>query len=439
MFKRLRAFMERRTTAYKHTSQAAIYPVRSQAGPTVTQYGAMTLAGYYAGIRVLSSAFAQMPWRVYRIDRNEASTGVSITRQHAIDHPVDRLLRVRPNYEMNPSTFKELMIHWVMSWGNAYAEIERDSNGIVRGLWPIEPWRVTVRRRYGDQGNRNEDLYYQVTNYNDTPLYFNPGDLLHFRNQGDDIEGWSIVRLAANALGLYSAEQESMSSTLRNSAKLSGVMTPPGGASIPADKLGALEESFRSKMQGSANHGQVWFASKGLNFQSMQIPNTDMQLLESRKFSVIEICRFLGVPPTKVYDLERSTFNNVEQMNIDFLVDTVGPWVCRFEEEANYKLITRPRLFESRMDTTSLTRADAKSRMDYYKGLHSMGAINSDEIRAGEDMNPIPDGSGKQYFIQTNMAPLDSFMGEQPDTQPAIGRNPEPDRLEAPEEETADA
>ena len=76
----------------------------------------------------------------------------------------------------------------------------------------------------------------------------------------------------------------------------------------------------------------------------------DQQALESRQFSVQEICRWFSVSPYLVADLSRATFSNIENLFIQFKVLTLSQWLSRWtqdfwrcvltpEEKADYGVI----------------------------------------------------------------------------------------------------
>lgn len=95
----------------------------------------------------------------------------------------------------------------------------------------------------------------------------------------------------------------------------------------------------------------------------MTINPADSQLLETRAFNVIDICRFFGVSPVKAFDLSKSSYNTIEQMQIAFLTDTLQPLLEKFEEEFKRKLFkpSEADLIDVRFSTAPLLRADKQS------------------------------------------------------------------------------
>lgn len=60
-------------------------------------------------------------------------------------------------------------------------------------------------------------------------------------------------------------------------------------------------------------------------FKQISLSSTDMQFLESRKFTVREICRFFGVHPSFVFDDTSNNYKSAEMANVAFLSNTLNP------------------------------------------------------------------------------------------------------------------
>lgn len=387
----LRALMQRITKP--QNNQGGFPLVLRAVGKSVTEETALTVAAYQCCVRVVSETIGQMPWRVH--ERTSAGQRV------AEYHPADRLLNRIPNYEIDGAVWRELMVRWCMSWGNAFNEIVRDASYRPIELWPIEPWRVTPLRADGA-------LWYVIQQPTGGTVTLPAADVLHFRGLGDDLMGLSVLQYMARALGLSMAQEESMASQMENGARISGILRPPGAGSFTREKSDQIAEAWKAQNVGSKNHGKVYFINQGLDYTPLSMPNTDAQLLESRQFSVIDICRFCRVPPHKVFDLTRATFSNISHQSLEFQVDTIGPWVVKFEQQANRKLISPAvsgRYF-SKINTNAILRMDPDTRSNWYTKLRDLGVMNPNQICALEDYDTLgPDGD--IHLVPVNMQTLE--------------------------------
>lgn len=123
-----------------------------------------------------------------------------------------------------------------------------------------------------------------------------------------------------------------------------------------------------------------------------------------------EICRIFGVPPHMCMDLEKATFSNIEQQSAEFVRDCINPLSVRIEQALYRDLLTtaEQREYYYKFNTNGLLRGDTASRTSYYNSMRQNGIMNADDIRELEDMNPLPDGLGRIYFINGNMLPLEN-------------------------------
>ena len=146
-----------------------------------------------------------------------------------------------------------------------------------------------------------------------------------------------------------------------------------------------------------------------MKFHSVGIPPEQAQFLETRKYSVNEVCRLFKVPPHLVGDLEKATFSNIEHQSIDFVVHSVSPWVTRWEQSLQQALILPSEQSEIfiRFNLDGLLRGDYKSRMEGYAIGRQNGWLSANDVRSLEEMNRIPtEEGGDLYLINGNMLPL---------------------------------
>ena len=132
-------------------SGAWTYTGPSSAGPSVNQASSLTYSAVWSAVRAISEGVASLPLQVFRRDQNGGRT-------KALDHPLYKILHDSPNPEMGSLIFRETIMGHVLTWGNGFAEIERDARGNVVALWPLRP---DVCQPVRDE---NGDLFYQYGN-----------------------------------------------------------------------------------------------------------------------------------------------------------------------------------------------------------------------------------------------------------------------------------
>lgn len=363
------------------------------AGVEVDEWNAMTYSAVWACVRLIAETVGSLPFYLYR---HLPDGGKELAR----DHPLWRVLVDQPNPEMSPMTFHETLEAHVLLWGNSYAQIQRDGGGRPVALWPFAPNRVKPMR------DENGVLYYHYTpSAGGQPKDYLAQDVWHVPGLGfDGIMGYSVISMARQSLSLGLASEKYGASFFGNGAMPKGALKHPGELSEPA-RIN-LRRTWEDTHQGTGNANRIAILEEGLDFQQIGISPEDAQFLETRQFQVAEVCRWFNVPPHMIRDLSRSTNNNIEQQSIDYGTYTIRPRLVRREQETKRKLLLESdqRAFFPKYDMDELLRGDMASRYAAYNIGRLGGWLNSDEIRAKENMNPIPDGKGKEYLVPSNMA-----------------------------------
>lgn len=370
----------------------AFYFGSSVSGKTVNPRTAVQVSTVYACVRVIAETIASLPFAVYE----ETDAGA----RKATDHHLYRLLHDEPNPEMTSFVMREVMLSHLLLWGNSYSQIIRSGKNKVVGLYPLLPDRMEVDR------DSHGTLTYTYTTTEGDQIKLSPSDVLHIPGLGfDGIMGYSPIALEKNAIGLGIAAEEYGSKFFQNGARPSGVLTHPNTVKDPK----RLRDSWNAAYGGSSNGGKVAILEESMTFTPISIPNNEAQFLETRKFQVEEICRIYRVPPHLVCNLERATFSNIENQSIDFAVHTIRPWLVRIEQAMNRALFAESEKghFYVQFNIDGLMRGDYKSRMEGYAIARQNGWMSANDIRALENMNPIPDDQGgSDYLVNGNMVPI---------------------------------
>jgi phage portal protein, HK97 family len=372
----------------------------STSGKNVNEFTAMQTTAVYACVRILSEPLAALPLQLYRY--------TSGGKERVYDHPLYHLLHDEPNPEMTSFIFRETLMSHLLIWGNAYAQIIRDKLGRVQGLYPLRPDKMTVCR------DENGQIYYIYTKTTDENPAIKPygqvplrkDEVLHIPGLGfDGLVGYSPIAMARNAVGMTMACEEYGASFFANGASPSGVLEHPGVLKDPAK----VRDSWNAVYQGSANAHKVAVLEEGMKYQQIGIPPEEAQFLETRKFQLNEIARLYRIPPHMIGDLDKSSFNNIEQQSMEFVKYTLDPWVIRWEQ-AMQKALFLPeekKQFFLKFNVNGLMRGDYESRMTGYSIGRQNGWLSANDIREMEDMNPVPDEEGGNlYLVNGSMTKL---------------------------------
>ncbi len=306
------------------------------------------------------------------------------SRQEYRTSPLWAMLHNRPNPEMSAMAFKETMVGWALTWGNAYAEIERDMAHRPTSIWPITPDRVRPLRA------ANGAIVYEVNNGRAGEKTYIPAeDMYHLHGLGSDgLTGYSVVSLAARSIGTGLASDTFINSFYSNNTVLGGVLEHPGKLSPEA--YDRLKKSWEERHKGPAAAYKPAILEEDMKWHTIGMPLKDAEFLENRKFTVTEICRWFGVPPHKVADLERATYSNIEHQSIEVVTDAIMPWAVRLEQEADYKLVgarNQGTVF-TKLNLKGLLRGDSKTRAEFYQAMRHRAVRARGRRRSGAGADP---------------------------------------------------
>jgi HK97 family phage portal protein len=374
------------------------------AGEHVTPRSALNISTFFCGVQTIADEIATLPYKVHQ------RTGES--RRIATDHPAYRLLATRPNREQTAFQFWWWLVAATLIWGNGYAVIRRRGGagtGTPVALWPVHPSRVKMFYREVDgQFGKFERRFYAIKGAAGEQAVEVPDvDMFHiWRFTIDGETGVGILEAMADTLGVAQAMQRYSGAFFKNGATPLGVLKTV--QKLSDEQMSGLKRWWDTKLGGSgAAHG-VEVMPHGIEFTQIGVDPSSAQLLDSRKFSVEEFARFLKMPSSRLGSMEKSTYNNREQDQLQFVQSTLTPWLRCVEQEADYKLFTLRESdagYYTRFNVNGLLRGDHASRSKYYQTGRLGGWLSANEIRAMEDMDGIGD-EGDTYLVQGQMRDL---------------------------------
>ena len=359
-------------------------------GIDVNEWTALNNSVVFACVRILSETLATVPCHLY--ERKERG------KERAYSHALYRVLHDQANPEMSAFTMFETMQGHLGTWGNAYAEQQRNRAGDVVAIWPLRPDLT-----YADRV-RNKLVYRTVIGGKG---YVLPQDkVLHIGGLGfDGIVGYSPISMARQTIGLSAGAEKYGAKFFGNNARPGGFLKHPGKLSPEAQKR--LVASWEDRHSGLDNVNRLAVLEEGMEFQTVGVPPQDAQMLQTRKFQVAEIARWYRMPLHKIQEMESATFSNIEQQSIEFVVDTMLPWIRRWESAIRTQLLTpaeRERYYAEFL-MEGLLRGDTAARYQAYSVARQWGWMSANDVREAENMNPLPDEEGDIYLVPMNMVP----------------------------------
>jgi len=381
------------------------------AGTAVSEQSAMRTSTAFACVRLIAGALASTPVPVYERVGDAAEK---------IDHPFWWLFNEQPTARFSAATFWEFITAQMLLRGDGIAYIARKGrySPDIEGVIPVARENVEVFRN-GDR------LNYRISEYSDmgTQRYFtaDQDDVLHFPGFGfNGLSSYSIIGWAArSAIGISLAAEQFAGQFFGNGAHVQYAVTAPAGKKMTPEQQETFRQAWVEHYVGMGVSGRPLVLTDGMDVKELSLTAVDSQLLESRKWQVVDIARAFGVPPFMVGETDKTTAwgTGLESLGRVFVQYTMAPHFTRFEQELNRKLFPIRTNRFMRFDTDEALRGDTAARANYYKialgGTQNPGYMTVNDVRRKENLPPIeggdvlfkPSGAGTPNDNPDNGAP----------------------------------
>lgn len=310
------------------------------------------------------------------------------------------LLNEQPSGQFTATSHWENTVTSQLLRGDGFTWIRRAMNGNVRELMPL-PWSSVRPERQTDGSVR---YYLHLPDFGITTWLY-PADILHFSGDGfDGLRSMSVISYGArNAVGNALAMDDYSGKFFANGAHPSMVLNAPG--TMSQTQIAALQNAFVTKYSGSENFRRLPLVlTEGLTAKELSLSSEDAQLIEARKFQVVDIARAFGVPPHMIGETSGSSAVGAgyEQQARDFVMHTLRLHLKRLEQELNRKLFPRDTGKFVRFDLGDLIEGDSKAQAEYNRAAlggpgTGMGWMSVDEIRKTKGLPPLG-GAAAEIF-----------------------------------------
>lgn len=368
----------------------------SNSGKCVNVNNAMKLSTVWACVRLISTSVAGLPFSVYRRMPNGSREIANSLNLYDVIHN-------SPNEDMTAFQFWQAVVASMLLWGNAYCEITR-SGDVVTNLKFLLPKNVTLEE---DEYGRIRYLYRTKSG---GKKVITSKNMLHIPAFSlDGRIGLSAISYGANVFGSAMSSDDAANSTFKN-----GLMP---AVAFKVDRVLKREhrEDFRSYVEtisGALNAGKSPVLEQGVTPESIGIKPADAQLLESRSFSIEEICRWFGVDPAMVgHGSKDSNWGTgLEQKQIWFLTYCINAYTNQIQQCVNKKLLTpvERQTYYSEFSLEGFLKADSAARASFYSSMTQNGIYTRDDCRQKENLSR-KGGNADVLTVQSNLLPLDQL------------------------------
>ena len=354
-------------------------------GQSVTVNSAMKVSAVYGSVRIISEAIAALPIKIYE----KTDDGREVA-----DHYLNGLFSL-PNSIQTGFELREFQLSNLLLRGNSYNYKSSTNRGQLGEIIPLYSEFMNVDK------TKNGKLIFDYQETGSTRVYSQDEIWRISGRSSNGVTGDSPISQAREAIGLALALEEHGSALFKNGTQTGAVFEIP--STLTDDAFKRLQEELKKK-QGSAHAHENLILEGGLTRKSIAMTAEDSQFIETRKFTIADIARFYRVPLHKLNEMSAATFSNIEHQSIEFVTDTLTPWMVRIESSIYRDLLNsseRDKLY-AKHNVAGLLRGDTAARNSAHKTGIDGGWISANEVREKEDLNKIE--GLDEYRTQLNTA-----------------------------------
>lgn len=349
----------------------------TQSGKLITGQNALNVPAVLHAVRLISETIGSLPCKLYTETRKGKS--------QAKDHSAFRLVHSRANEWTSAGKLRQDLTKDALLHGGGFARVIRLDDGKPFELHRIQPEKVTVL-----EDSVTGAPVYRVQEASGSVDYSHK-DILHI----PAFAGVSPVKYGREAIGIAAILEDHSAKLFASGARPAGIITFE--KTIPHNELGEktisrIYESFKKSSRKGFESPPVLDA--GANYKQMALTSTDSQFIENRLEQINEIARIFGVPPSMLYQLDRATWSNAEEMSRSFLQLCLRPWIGRWQDSYATVLLEEGEqddfYFEFVID--DLQSTDAAARAEIFSKLISARVMTPNEVRAAMNLPALEGG-----------------------------------------------
>ncbi|MDQ7019219.1 MAG: phage portal protein [Robiginitomaculum sp.] len=365
---------------------------KSAAGIKVTAKSALGVPAVWSAVNFLSGTMAGLPLQLYK----KTAKGREKVKNSLFD-----ILHDVPNPTCSSFQWRKHLFEGVFTGGRGISWIERNRDGLVVNIWPLDPRKVTINRK------DNVQTYHYKVGIKTT--VYPASDIIDipFMMEQDMVNTISPLTRCKDAIGLAIAATNYGSKALAKAGIPKMALTIPAGT--PEGVKRAADDVSEAIKTVNEEGKNVLVMPPGTELSPIAFKPEEMQLVEIQRFCIEQIARIFSIPPVFLQDLTHGTFSNTEQQDLQFVKHSLKRWIEQFEQELNLKLFGRQSSFGKEqfyveMNVDGLLRGDFKTRMDGTTRAVQGGILTPNEARKME--NRPPKEGGDALFLQGATVPL---------------------------------
>lgn len=271
-------------------------------------------------------------------------------------------------------------------------------------MWPLSADQVEVEVLV------DRSVVYKY-NYEGQVAVYDERSILHWRDKGNGVIGMSRLDYMRSTVGLAIAAQNHSANTFRKSGKRPGVFMMD--KLLSAEQRSAIRANYAGLVEG--NQDELLVLEAGAKFEPLSMSPVDLQLMETRRFTVEDIARWFGINSVMINDTAKTTTwgTGIQQLIEGFYKFRLRPMLELLEQAIERRVLTAGQrtTYTVEFSLDAILRGSLLDRLEAGSKATQNGLMTRNEWRQLENLPPMV--GGEMLTVQSNMTPLEN-LGKTP-------------------------
>lgn len=359
-------------------------------GVNYTSAKAIENADVFTAVQMIASDIASLPLHKHTHGIKEYHDSLAT------------LFNVKPNSYYNAYQLKFIMVANALLNGESFVEVVRDKQGKPAELFHIKNSEISYRQ---DQSTGFK-LVYEIQNGKKTRRV-QADDVLHIRFFSlDGIRGISPISSLREDIEAQKNSKKFLSNFFKNGTNNGGKLIYKGGK-LSKEAREKLKSEWQKANSGTDEAHKVVVLDETMDYEAIEIPKETLEILNTSNHSTEQVAKAFKIPRHK-FGLQTSNMK-LEEMNMDYLVSTLQPYLSSITNEINFKLIDDHKInhISYKFNTDNYKTIDSETKVKNVRSQLEMGVINLDEARQEFGKEALADGLGQKHLVSLNYTTLD--------------------------------
>ena len=169
---------------------------------------------------------------------------------------------------------------------------------------------------------------------------------------------------------------------------------------------------MRAKLMKTMRRHEPLVYGRDWDYKPVTVPPSEAQFIDAMQLNATHVAAMLNIPANRIGGTSGDSlhYSSQEQDALQIL-ESLRPWLVRFEQAFSTII---PKQREAVFNRNALLSTDLQTKMQIYQIMRDIGFRSIDELRALEDLPPLPQGVGAENLPLQLMVAMGTRAGAIP-------------------------